>query len=241
MLAASALLRSSAFTATAAPRSAYFAMYAGDVQSSSPSLTSYVSSLEDEAYQLSAKLGLHQPRPRCIGDDCLTMESYIDLLEQTVADMQSRNRGSDGAIVNGAPIAGYNTGAIDSSLALYLSTLENKVQVLSTRFGVPMPQQCDEDSCMPLQAYIDLLEQTYATLEAQWDKPETSTGWGDEYTGRSSSSALTTTGYLQELEGRVQMAAQRTGLQPPSQCDEDSCLDLQSYIELLEDWLVKAR
>ena len=60
---------------------------------------------------------------------------------------------------------------------------------LSTRFGVAAPQQCDDESCMPLQAYIDLLEETYATLEAQWDKPESSSGWGDEY----ASSTLTTT------------------------------------------------
>jgi hypothetical protein len=239
MLAASALFRAPAFTAVAAPRSAGVAMYGAP--SGSPSLTGYVAQLENEAYQLSAKLGLGQPRPRCIGDDCLTMESYIDLLEDTLANMQSQYRASDQAMVNSSPDQGYVNGAADSSLSLYLSTLENKVQVLSTRFGVPMPQQCDADSCMPLQSYIDLLEDTYRTLEAQWDKPETSSGWGDEYTGRSSSSALTTTGYLQELEGRVQMVAQRTGLQPPSQCDEESCLELQSYIELLEDWLVKAR
>lgn len=235
MLAASAL---SFARNLVAPRGTGIVMYADDGLGAATSLTSYVQQLEGKAHVLSAKLGLHEPRPRCMGDDCLTMESYIDLLEQSVSNMQAQWDASDGADAAGA--AGMTYGTPDASLSLYLSSLENKVQVLSNRFGVPMPQQCDDESCMPLQSYIDLLEETYATLEAQWDKPESSSGWGDEYTGATVTSALTTTAYLHELEGRVQMAAQRTGVQPPSQCDEDSCLDLQSYIILLEDYLVKS-
>jgi hypothetical protein len=234
MLAASAL---SFARNLAAPRGTGLVMYADASLGAVTSITSYVQELEGKAHTLSAKLGLHEPRPRCIGDECLTMESYIDLLEQSVSNMQAQWDASDGDDASGTTMT---YGTPDASLSMYLSTLEDKVQVLSNRFGVPMPQQCDDESCMPLQSYIDLLEETYATLEAQWDKPESSSGWGDEYTGATVTSALTTTAYLQELERRVQMAAQRTGIQPPSQCDEESCLDLQSYIDLLEEYLVKS-
>jgi hypothetical protein len=132
----------------------------------------------------------------------------------------------------------------DGSLSSYLSNLEGKVSSLCTKYDVPMPQQCNEDACLDVQSYTELLEETLNTLELQWRRPVSSSDWGgsdsgrDEWGGASPDASLTDgslTSYLARLEAKVDKLTDKLGCAAPTRCVNDACLDLQTYLAMLEE------
>jgi hypothetical protein len=44
-----------------------------------------------------------------------------------------------------------------------------KVAALNEQLGAAAPARCVGDACLDLLSYVELLEETAATLEAQWE------------------------------------------------------------------------
>jgi hypothetical protein len=122
-----------------------------------------------------------------------------------------------------------------------------------------MPQQCNAEMCMDVQEYIELLEETSSQLEQQWQAASTSSDFGSAW-GRGEwdqlqaldvrtadrppevASALaldgSLTGYLSRLEAKVEDLSAKLGTAAPARCVGDACLDLQTYVAMLEESVV---
>ena len=182
-------------------------------------MTEYVRSLEAKVGALAQSAGRPMPA-RCVGDTCLDLSSYIVALENAANNL----RPLSGRVVPTATPQGTLTG--------YLARLESKVQSLSSKLGVASPQQCDDNGCMPLESYVELLEGTAATLEMQWQSLDGTTDWGSEAPSAGSDSLGE---YVRKLEEKVDRLSERLGSTAPSRCIGEACIDLQSYVDLLEE------
>eukprot|EP00322_Chrysochromulina_rotalis_P011626 CAMPEP_0115854944 /NCGR_PEP_ID=MMETSP0287-20121206/14289_1 /TAXON_ID=412157 /ORGANISM="Chrysochromulina rotalis, Strain UIO044" /LENGTH=242 /DNA_ID=CAMNT_0003309085 /DNA_START=18 /DNA_END=746 /DNA_ORIENTATION=+ len=210
---------SSALVVVPAPRmrtSGCITMYAtGD----DTTISGYLTAMENKVAALASAMGRPVPE-RCVGDSCLPLSEYISVLEDTIAELESAD------MVAEAPPAPMPTmPEPDGTLANYLTNLESNVASLCAKFDVPLPQRCDEEQCLDLQSYIELLEQTVADLEQQ----------GGVAASADEEGSLSLTAYLAKLEAKVADLTERLGAEAPARCVGDACLDLQSYIDLLEE------
>lgn len=129
-------------------------------------LTLYTQKLESKVQALANELGVQAPQ-QCIGDQCMSLEAYVEILEDAIATFERKTQGgSTMAALDGCTA---DKGAIPaSSLTAYTAKLEAEASFLSQRLGVPMPQQCVGDACMSVEAYVELLHETVSTLKMQW-------------------------------------------------------------------------
>ena len=220
-------------------------------------VTGYLAKLEGKVAAMAAQAGRPVPA-RCIDDACLPLSEYISVLEAAAVELEAFGAVvPTGAANNIIPI-GKATSS-DGSLSLYLSKLETKVEALCARYDVPMPQQCNAEMCMDVQEYIELLEETSSQLEQQWQAASTSSDFGSAW-GRGEwdqlqaldvrtadrapevASALaldgSLTGYLSRLEAKVEDLTSKLGAAAPTRCVGDACLDLQTYVAMLEESVV---
>lgn len=181
-------------------------------------ISGYLSALEAKASTLAARAGRPVPM-RCVGDACLPLSEYISLLEKSVSDLENAD-----AAVGMSEWAPAVDEEQDGTLSSYLSQLESRTYALCDEFAVARPQRCDEEQCLDLQSYIALLEDTASALEQQQGAAE---GMDD--------AGLSLTAYLAKLEAKVAALNEQLGAAAPARCVGDACLDLLSYVELLEE------
>ena len=129
-----------------------------------------------------------------------------------------------------APIMG---GA--ETLTSYVTNLEQKVYDLSSEMNVRMPQRCEGDSCLSMEAYIDILEETASTLETQWQNRGGHSEWDPQSIPDTVSGSMTMIAYLARLEEKVVQLSAEAGVTPPQQCVGDECMTIDAYVEVLED------
>jgi len=212
-----ALAMGIAITPLMRPRVAPVMMYAtGD----ETTVSGYLAALENRVAALADEAGRAVPA-RCIGDACLSVSEYISVLESAASELQQPEMH--------APIAPAKAVPADGSLNAYVASLESKVQALSDKLGEAVPQFREEATYSGLQAYIEMLEQRAVVLERQCE--DTDGCDVDELVGPGGS----ITAYLTNLENKVAMLTEQLGSAAPSRCVGDACLDLQSYVDLLED------
>lgn len=182
-------------------------------------LSQHVDRLSMSVAALSQQLGVEAPQ-RCVGDECLELSTYLELLEVTKARLEAQlgAAGSAGLAATGVPLSR------PASLTAYLLQLEGKVTALCAQQGVPVPQQCDEESCLDLQSYVELLEQTLVSL----NDPQAALG-------AMAGTSFNLTEYVEGLEAKVATLCERENMPPPQQCIGDLCMTIESYIELLEE------
>ena len=84
------------------------------------------------------------------------------MLEDAIATFERQTQASTGT--KAAAVA-----STSFTLAAYMEKLEGEARCLSAKLGVAMPQQCEGDACMSLEAYVELLEETVVTFKAQWE------------------------------------------------------------------------
>lgn len=191
-------------------------------------LTGYVNRLKGEVSQMARQTGSTVPE-QCNSDGCLTLESYIEVLEETKAQLEATWTSRGGHSEWGEVPDMLSTG---STMGNYLAKLEGEVKKLATELNVPVPQQCSGDECMTLDAYVNVLEDAKKEFEASFKSRGGHSEWGQVPEMLSTSDTLGA--YLSKLEDEVTKLATGLNVPVPQQCDAEGCMTLEAYVELLE-------
>ena len=111
----------------------------------------------------------------------------------------------------------------------YVARLESQVASLSSKLGVLPPKRCEGESCYELNTYIEILEETASTLEAQWKTA--AVAGADMAAPLNIPDAIGTQGtltmYMKKLEAKVEALASELNVPAPQQCEGDACMSIE--------------
>jgi hypothetical protein len=103
-------------------------------------------------------------------------------------------------------------------------TVQVEAARLSAATGVAVPQQCVDDVCLEMSAYVELLESTVATLQAEGGLPKASTN--------------PTGVYIEKLQAKIALLCADLDMAVPPQCVGDECLEDSAYVLTLSSHLL---
>lgn len=105
------------------------------------------------------------------------------------------------------------------TLTQHVEHLQVEAARLSAATGVAVPQQCVDDVCLEMSAYVELLESTVATLQAEGGLPKATNPTGV---------------YIEKLQAKIALLCADLDMAVPPQCVGDECLEDSAYVELLQ-------